>query len=551
MIANLFDNENSAFGPSFRFHKSYNFNSTTSGNELGYIDFRGTNPSLSTVRGAYIIAKQNGDASGNVPTDLEFYTFTSTSGASRMIITNDGKVGIGTTMPSAPLTVAGTIICGSTTDGVLRLGNQGGDFFIESALSTSSGYGNKLHFSNWNNNKTTMVLNTSTQQVGINTTNPLYTLDVSGTLYVSDYISSGTIYSNLISSNNISSGIGSFSNYLSTNKINMNSGQVVGLSTINGLAWPPVDDALWSSNSNDIYNDNTGNVGIGTSTPTVKLTVVGSGLFGSTTNGVLRLTNAFGNSYIESGSSINSGAGNTLHFSNYNNAATTMVVNTYNQRVGINTTGPSYALDVSGVLNLQSGTATDASVDLANRDFTYIRLDQGGTPGTFAYLRNIGAPLAMHVSLDIHDATDPNFSVRSVNNSGTDIISTLMNVDKFGTITANNYTSKSDSVGLAAVGAGATSGVVFTATKVGFLNIIVASDLKVNGNFYAYNYAIYYNGSSSQYEVYSLGPGFTSGGITVNATNGATGVTFTITNASGIIQTFNYSFSYTNALNIN
>jgi hypothetical protein len=618
MIGYLTNNQDNIFGPSFKLKKSKNFGSTVNGTELGYLDFQGTNTSGTYARGAYILGLQNGEAGATyVPTDLQFITCTSSSGATRMIITNDGKIGIGTTTPSAPLTVDGTIVCGSTNDGVLRLGNQGGDFFIESALSTISGSGNKLHFSNWNNTKTTMVLNTSTQQVGIGTANPLYTLDVSGTLHVSDYISSGSIRSNLISSNNISSGtislgnlnvdlissgtirsnlissntissgtislgnlnvdlissgtirsnlissntissgIGSFGNYLSTNLLSMNSGQVIGLSTINGIAWPPLDDALWSGSiGGNIYNDNSGNVGIGTNAPSHKLTVTKQGNiaeFGSTTAGVLRFATAGGTCFIQSALDASGGSGNMLHFSKYNSNVTTVAIDTSEQRVGINTTTPQYALDVSGVLNLQSGNATDSSVnDLENRSYTYIRLDQAGSSGDFAYLRNIGTPDAMQISLDIHDTNDPSFSVRSVyNNSGTDVISTLMNVDEFGTITANNYTSNSGSVGLAAVGAGATSGIVFIANKVGFLNIIVASDLKVNGKFYAYNYAIYYNGSSSEYTVYSLGPGFTSGDIIVDATNGAAGVTFTITNASGTIQTFNYSFSYTNALSIN
>jgi hypothetical protein len=158
----------------------------------------------------------------------------------------------------------------------------------------------------------------------------------------------------------------------------------------------------------------------------------------------------------------------------------------------------------------------------------------------------------MHISLDIHDnlANVPNFSIRSVyNNSGTDVISTLMNVNQEGTITANNYTSKTGAVSLAD---NATFNIPFTANKVGILNIVVASDTKARANAYSYVYTIYYDGANTRYEATTLVAGIVAGGISVTPNSGASGVTFTITNLSGgAPQLFNYSLSYINALNIN
>jgi hypothetical protein len=434
MIAILTNNQDNGVGPSFKFKKSINFNSTVSGTELGYLDFQGTTTSGTYGRGAYILGLQNGEASATyVPTDLQFITCTSTSGATRMTITNDGKVGIGTTTPIAPLTVNGTIICGSTNDGVLKLGNQTGNFYIESALSTISGSGNKLFFSNWDNHTTTMVINTSTQQVGIGTPNPQYALDIVGSTNITgilysnlissnlissgtglfgtlnvdtissgitrsnlissnlissgtglfgtlnvDTISSGIIRSNLISSNTISSGIITVGDYLSTNVIHMSTGQIIGVSTINGEVWPPLDDALWSKSGNNIYNDNSGNVGIGTSAPSEKLTVEGGVKFGSTSAGYMRFAFVNETSFIQPALTATDGSGGKLHFSQWASTDTTMAIDTGVHRVGINTTTPQYALEVAGTTHISTFLSTN-TINMTNGVINGVSTIQVGT----------------------------------------------------------------------------------------------------------------------------------------------------------------------------
>ena len=242
----------------------------------------------------------------------------------------------------------------------LGINVQDGNFAVIEAFSTNS-----------ISDKKDLLLNAYGGNVGIGiATNPQFTLDVNGNIRASGYLSTNTIEMNNgnielnngniynVSSINNSNGapldlvdtaitvyngnitIASNNYYLSTNLINMTLGQIDGLSTINGLAYPPIDDALWSKSGNDIYNDNTGFVGIGTSIPTERLTVDGTILITSSNTTLSRFTYQGGDSFIESA--------NTLYFTSINAISTAMVVQPNSRRVGINTQTPQETLDVNG-----------------------------------------------------------------------------------------------------------------------------------------------------------------------------------------------------------
>jgi len=100
---------------------------TISGHELGMIQFRGSHTSASTNKnrvGAYIIAAATSswaaaDDPHRAPTDLRFHTQdnsdSDTLGTARMIIDQDGNVGIGTTSPDLQLEVSSEGTANTTT----------------------------------------------------------------------------------------------------------------------------------------------------------------------------------------------------------------------------------------------------------------------------------------------------------------------------------------------------------------------------------------------------------------------------------------------------
>jgi hypothetical protein len=158
----------------------------------------------------------------------------------------------------------------------------------------------------------------------------------------------------------------------------------LSVSSINGLIYPPIDDALWSSDgAGNIYNDNSGNVGIGMSTPAYKLDV----------NGITQIQSGganfrFGTTVVNEGFSMawntiqaNSllaqtefmsgkgfGAGTRGGFDFFVNIADDTDASgsdlamriTGDKKVGINTASPSCTLDVSG--NMCANSITTAEI---------------------------------------------------------------------------------------------------------------------------------------------------------------------------------------------
>jgi hypothetical protein len=137
----------------------------------------------------------------------------------------------------------------------------------------------------------------------------------------------------------------------------------------------------WTTSGNNIYNSNSGNVGIGVTGPAEKLHIGGNLKFGHTDGGaglnfIEWYTSNYGSGFGHKIYTADPGGSTALRFAaRHNNASwSDMMTLTSNGYIGIATTSPEFSLDVNAIARFRAGSSTNANVIL-----------QGGISGGSGY----------------------------------------------------------------------------------------------------------------------------------------------------------------------
>lgn len=354
-----------------------------------------------------------------------------------LTVGTSGNIGVGNTSPSITLDVTGNLGMKASTswdhiyfmhDGstaMIRAGGADSGLGIEINAAGSGTYGTNAY--------TRVMTLSSSGNVGIGTTSPGTSLDVSGTGRFTNSITTANVYSTNVTATNI----------LGTN-VTANSLLVTASTVTNQV----VTNGLRSTNSNTIGSLFTtgGNVGIGNVSPAYKLDVNGTANIGgdllvtgsvsgsgssSTTNAYLTLTATdeavnsttgsmvtFGGITIQAASAaVNSSNGGALLtvggaaigknlivgrgiISTTASNTVGALITTTGGNVGVGTTNPTYTLDISGqghfktsgaangyssqiVVESANNSAQEASITLTNgTSGSNWTLGNGGNPGT-------------------------------------------------------------------------------------------------------------------------------------------------------------------------
>jgi hypothetical protein len=273
--------------------------------------------------------------------------------------TSNNKVGILNTSPNYALDISGNTnltsgysykINGTDVLNSISLGSG----VISSSL-TSVGTLNNLTISgDLIVDTDTFRIDTSNNRVGILNTSPTYTLDVSGNTNLTTGYTYKINGSDVLSSTSLGSGVTSSS--------------LTSVGTLNNLTIS--GDLIVDTNTFRIDTSNN-RVGILNTSPTYTLDVSGNTNLSSGYTYKINGTDVLSSTSLGSGvisSSLTSvGTLNSLDVSGITNLSTTNIfgdltidnnvlkVDTFNNRVGILNTSPTYALDVSGNTNLTSG----------------------------------------------------------------------------------------------------------------------------------------------------------------------------------------------------
>ena len=331
---------------------------------------------ISTDAGAELIIQDSGSTDNGNSISVSGDTMTlRTANSNRIRILANGNVGIGTTSPTAKLHLEGDAII----EGVLRADNVnlglGGAIKVKASNTASDQYvafGTTPSGSSGNATFTEKMRVTSAGNVGIGTTSP------GSSLHIGDGSSAETIS---IQTGNSNDAKIAFLLADGTERASFKMGGDEDLE----MDWNSSDNFIWKVGGLEKARfDGSGNLGIGTTSPTTKLEVAGT----ITSTGNLTAYNANpsinighdGNSaYIAAG--MNASGGNSpIVFSIGNNNVAAKII--ANGNVGIGTTNPSAPLSLGngGAESLEfnhniSSSSRILSYNRSNNTYRQLQLD--------------------------------------------------------------------------------------------------------------------------------------------------------------------------------
>ena len=173
--------------------------------------------------------------------------------------------------------------------------------------------------------------------------------------------------------------------------VNSGSALCFGSSCITSWAQAVASSSLWTASGTNIYNNNTGNVGIGTTSPQTLLTLEGSNAAAGLT---LSRTGALtGNWGISIGNS-----NNTLNF-NDNVANATRLVLASNGNVGIGTVSPGADAGMTGGLTINGTNSTQLTIQ--KNGTTGLAINVGDTTaGDVNFYDKVGGTFTRSITLN-------------------------------------------------------------------------------------------------------------------------------------------------------
>jgi len=224
---------------------------------------------------------------------LLFGTNAGSSPIAKMVVTSAGNVGIGTSAPDTPLSSARGIVInsGASNDVQIRMqNNTTGSAGSDGGLLSISG--SQMYL--WNYEASNLIFGTnntermridSSGNVGIGTTAPTEKVDIRGVVRVSR---DGVNDSGILAFGNYANGIGYYDNGIFRSALNniSSSGNTLHMGSYEALAFTTSQNALGSQTIRMYIPASTGNVGIGTTSPSSLLHVAGDARITSGSLGV-------------------------------------------------------------------------------------------------------------------------------------------------------------------------------------------------------------------------------------------------------------------------